>query len=255
MLLIRRLVFAAALALPLMGTPPDAHSAEDGLTVTGQVSLPPAAQRKAAPKRGQGFVPRAKNPLRPPDGHDPRYKMVVVLEGGPIDEVDRKPRSSRYDIIGENFASEMLPVVVGGKVEIRNQGQRSPRLYSTASDDVIPSDPINSKGIRSTKAISEKYKPIDIRDHDAKHFLAHVVAFEHAYFSVLGFDGSFEIKGVPAGTWNIKVWYRDSWVTNLPATTVTVSGKRAPKAVKLSLPAKLTTASQAKPERLPSTDK
>lgn len=246
MLLIRRLVFAAALALPLTGSPSDAHSAEDGLTVTGQVTLPPVAERKPAPKRGQGFVPRAKNPLRPPDGLDPRSKMVVVLSGGPIDETDRKPRSSRYSIIGENFASEMLPVVVNGKVEIRNEGLKSPRLYSTVADDIVPSDPINSKGIRSTKAIAEKHKPIDIRDLDSKHFVGYVVAFEHTYFSVLGYDGDFEIKGVPAGTWNVKVWYQDSWVTNLPATTVTVSGKRDPKAIKVSLPAKLTTASKAK---------
>lgn len=246
MLLIRRLVFAAVLALPLMGTPSDAHSAEDGMTVTGQVSLPPVAERKPAPKRGQGFVPRAKNPLRPPDGHDPRSRMVVVLSGGPIDESDRKPRSSRYKIIGENFASEMLPVVVGGKVEIQNKGLKSPQLYSTVSADFIPSDPINNNGIRSTKATTEKHKPIDIRDLNSKHFIAHVVAFEHTYFSVLAYDGKFEIEGVPAGTWNVKVWYRDSWVTNLPASTVTVSAKRAPKAIRVSLPAKLTTASTDK---------
>lgn len=170
--------------------------------------------------------------------------MVVVLDGGPVDESDRKPRASRYSIIGENFASEMLPVVIGGKVEIRNEGLKSPRLYSTASDDMVPSDPIASKGVRSTIAITEKHKPIDIRDHDSVHFLAHIVAFEHAYFAVLGYDGNFEISGVPAGTWNVKVWYRDAWVTNLPATTITVSGKRAPKAIKIQLPAKLTTASK-----------
>ncbi len=215
------------------------------MKVTGKVDLPPAAQRKAAPKRGQGFVPRAKNPLRPPDGHDPRLQMVVVLEGGPIDEADRKPRASRYEIIGENFASSMLPVVVGGKVEIRNKGLRTPRLYAPAAEDTVPSDPILKNGIRPTKAITDKHKPIEIRDHDSVHFLAHIVAFEHAYFSVLGHDGSFEISGVPAGTWKIKVWYQDSWVTNLPATTVTVS-KREPKPIRVALPAKLTTASKGK---------
>lgn len=216
------------------------------MTVTGRVELPPAAQRKAAPERGQGFVPRAKNPLRPPDGLDPRPQMVVVLDGGPVDEADRQPRTSRYSIIGENFASEMLPVVVGGKVDIKNEGLKSPRLYSRTSKDVVPGDPILPKGTRPTQAISEIGKVIDIRDQDSVHFLAHIVAFEHAYFSVLGYDGSFEIKGVPAGTWKVKVWYRDAWVTNLPETTITIAGKRAPKAAKISLPAKLTTASKDK---------
>jgi hypothetical protein len=172
--------------------------------------------------------------------------MVVVLDGGPVDEADRQPRTSRYAIIGENFASEMLPVVVGGKVDIKNKGLKSPRLYSKTSKDVVPGDPILTGGTRSTQAISELGKVIDIRDQDSVHFLAHIVAFEHAYFSVLGYDGSFEIKGVPAGTWKVKVWYRDAWVTNLPATTITIAGKRAPKAAKISLPAKLTTASKDK---------
>ncbi len=244
--LIRRLASAAALVLLLTTTPPSAEGAENGVTVTGRIDLPPAVQRKPAPKRGQGFVPRAKNPLRPPDGLDPRSQMVVVLEGGPIDEADRQPRASRYEIIGENFASDMLPVVVGGKVEIRNKGLNSPRLYSRISKDIVPGDPILSGGIRSTQAISDKHKIIDIRDQDSVHFLAHIVAFEHAYFSVLGFDGSFSIKGVPAGTWKVKVWYRDAWVTNLPATTITVAAKRAPKAARISLPAKLTTDSKDK---------
>jgi hypothetical protein len=242
----RLLVSAAALALLLTHSPNPAQSAENGSSVTGTVALPPVAQRRPAPKRGQGFVPRAKNPLRPPDGDDPRLQMVVVLDGGPVDDSDRKPRSSRYSIIGENFASEMLPVIVGGKVEIKNLGRKAPRLYSTFAEDIVPSDPINKKGVRPTKAITEKLTPIDIRDHDSVHFLAHIVAFEHAYFSILDDDGNFEIKGVPAGTWKIKIWYRDAWVTNLPATTVTVASKRAPKAVKLTLPAKLTTASKDK---------
>mgnify|MGYP001553124024 FL=1 len=191
-------------------------------------------------------MPRAKNPVRPPDGLNPLPQVVIVLSGGPVDESDKKPRSSRYNIIGENFASEILPVVVGGKVEIKNMGLKAPRLYSTFADDVVPSDPINKKGVRVTKAITEKHTPIDIRDHESVHFLAHIVAFEHAYFAVPDHSGKFEITGVPAGNWKVKVWYRDGWVTNLPKISVSVSGKRAPKAIKVALPAKLkTTATKA----------
>lgn len=247
MLLIRRLlVSAAALALLLTNSPDVAHSAENGVVVTGKVELPPAKSRKQAPKRGQGFVPRAKNPLRPPDGHDPRLQIVIVLDGGPVDDSDKKPRSSRYSIVGENFESDILPVIVGGKVEIKNLGRKAPRLYSTFSEDMVPSDPINKKGVRVTKAITKVHEPIDIREHDTVHFLAHIVAFEHSYFSVLDHTGRFEIKGVPPGTWKVKVWYRDAWVTNIPKTTVTIAGKRAPKQIKLTLPKKLTTASKGK---------
>mgnify|MGYP003631551867 CR=1 FL=1 len=246
MLLIRHLSAGAlALGLMLTSSPNVAQSAPNGQLVTGTVNLPPRASRRPAPQRGQGFVPRAKNPLRPPDGLDPRRNMVVVLEGGPVDEMDKKPRSARYSIVGENFDSEILPVIVGGKVEIKNMGSKTPRLYSESNPDVVPSDPINPKGVRVTEAISKAHTPIDIRDRDSVHFLAHVVAFEHAYFSTLGHDGTFSIEGVPAGTWNIKIWHGDGWVTNIPPATVTIAGKRAPKAVEVALPAKLASAGEA----------
>jgi hypothetical protein len=34
----------------------------------------------------------------------------------------------------------------------------------------------------------------------------HIMVFDHPYFAVTGPDGSFEIKGVPAGTHNFVVW-------------------------------------------------
>lgn len=238
------LVLALALVSPKLATIGTAHAAENGGSVSGQIDLPPVESRKAAPKRGEGFVPRAKNPLRPPNGLDPRPEMVVVLEGGPVDEVDKKPRPARYNIVGENFPSQILPVVVGGKVEIKNLGTRAPRLFSKNQPEVVPSDPINRKGVRSTEAITELHKPIDIRDQDSVHFIAHIVAFEHSYFALPNFAGEFDIEGVPPGTWNVKVWYRDAWVTNLPETTITVSAKKSAK-FKITLPAKLTTEASA----------
>ncbi|MCP4447760.1 MAG: hypothetical protein GY811_20845 [Myxococcales bacterium] len=236
---------ALALALVLTIAPDSVESAPNGRVVTGTVKLPPRAQRRPAPQRGQGFVPRAKNPLRPPDGLDPRRSMVVFLEGGPVDDMDKKPQSSRYSIVGENFDSEILPVIVGGKVEIKNMGRGTPRLYSKSNPDVMPVDPINPKGVRVTEAITKAHVPVDIRDKDSVHFLAHIVAFQHGYFSTLGHDGTFTIKGVPAGSWKVKLWYQDGWVTNIPDTSVTIAGKRDPKAIEVALPAKLAAPGEA----------
>lgn len=238
------LVLAFILVSPKLAALRIAHAAENGGSVSGQIDLPPVGSRRAAPKRVEAFVERAKNPLRPPSGLDPRLEMVVVLMGGPVDEADKKPQTARYNIIGENFPSQILPVVVGGKVEIKNLGTRAPRLFSRSQPDVVPSDPINRKGVRPTIAITELHKPIDIRDRDSVHFIAHIVAFEHAYFAVPNFAGEIDIENVPPGTWNVKVWYRDAWVTNLPETTVTVSSRK-PAKFRIALPAKLSTEASA----------
>jgi hypothetical protein len=239
--LIRRLlVFASALAMFVVAPSPG-HGAEGGFVIKGQVTLPAVGKRKATPSRGQAFVRRAKNPLRPPDGLDPRREIVVVLTGGTADEADLRPRRTKYVIVGENFESDILPVVKGSQVELRNMSNRSIRLYSKSAAGIVDEAPVKNKAARVTKEITELHKPIDIREHDSVHFLAHIVAFENRYYSTVAHDGSFEIKGVPAGTWQVKVWYKDAWVTNIPTTTVTIAGKRPPKPIKVSLPAKLNT--------------
>ncbi len=232
--------FASALALALLlFSPKLAQSAENGSVVSGVVQLPAQDSRRASPRRGQGFVPRAKNHLRPPNGFNPRSRMVIVLDGGPVDETDKQPKDAHYDIIGENFQRDILPVIVGGKIQITNQGRKAPRLYSTILPSVVPGDPINKTGGRETQAIAEAHKEIDLRDHNSVHFLAHIVAFEHGYFSTVAADGSFSIAGVPAGTWKVKVWHKGGWVTNIPDVSVTVVAKRESKGVTIALPVRL----------------
>jgi hypothetical protein len=171
--------------------------------------------------------------------------MVVVLEGGAVDDGDKKPHSSTYNIIGENFETDIFPVVAGSKVEIKNKGRKSPRLYSKAMADLVPGDPINKNGVRLTAAISEPYKVVDVRDHDTVHMVGRIVAFPHAYFSTVDDNGKFSIDGVPPGSWKVKLWYRDGWVSNAPATSINVAARRGARGVKITLPAKIKTGAEA----------
>lgn len=246
-IVIRPLVCAATLTLLpiqfLLHPSNVADAAEGGSQVKGRIALAAKPVRLKADSPGaMCFVAPAATPLGKLQGLDPRPKMVVVLEGGPVDPSDQKPRSIRYDIIGDNFASDILPVVVGGKVEVRNLSRRSPQLYSVSPPNMIPEDPIGKKGVRETSPIESKHTPIEIRDRDATYFSVQVVAFENAYFSTVDYDGNFSISGVPDGTWKVKIWHNDGWVTNAPATSITVGGKRPSKPQTIKLPTKITTA-------------
>jgi len=191
-------------------------------------------------------VPRAKNPLKPPRALDPSGQLVIVLDGGPVDDSDKKPRSRTYEIVGENFATDIFPVVVGSKVEIKNKGRKSPRLTSPTHPDIVPGDPINKSGVRVTEAIAKVGAPVEIRDADSVHLVGHIVAFEHGYFALPDYTGNFSIEGVPPGSWKVKVWYRDGWLP-IPETTVNVVAKRGAKGVKVKIPAKLPAPKTAAP--------
>jgi hypothetical protein len=201
-----------------------AHAGPGGATVTGTVSLPPPSQRGAPPIESQGFVPRAKNPLKPVKAYNPLSSMVVVLEGGPVAADDRTPpgRPASYKIIGESFSRPVMPVQVGREIEIENRGRNSPRLFSPDQDDLLAGDPLNPRGIRSAK-VARPYQAIRVRDRDSAHLQGILVAFPHPYFSRVDDAGRFEIAGVPAGTWRARIWYRNGWLDIKPKP-VKVSG-------------------------------
>jgi hypothetical protein len=207
-------------------------------TVSGTIALADPAQRGEPPARGRGFLARAANPLKPPRAFDPLPQVVVVLEGGAgTAEPPKEP--VRYSIVGQSFSSPILPVMVGAAVELRNDGKASPRLYAPSAPDLLTGDPINPKGARLIKKIAKANQAIELRDHDSAHLSGRIVAFEQPYFSRVDADGKFQITGVPAGPWKVRVWYRDGWVDGVEQSVTVVAKKDA--AVKLSLPAKLAT--------------
>lgn len=213
------------------------EGAPDGSTVTGVIELADPASRPDPPVRSQGFTRRIRGPLKPPQKLDVRDQLVVVLTGGPVDDGDKKPPSAalRYEIIGESFAAPVFPFVAGAKIEIKNSGHREPLLYSPSQENLIEQTPIPGKGVRPIKGkLTEVFKAVDLAARDSAHLRGRLLPLPHAYFSLVDDRGRFEIKGVPAGTWTVKLWYRDGWV-KIGKVTVDVSGKSS-KVASIKLP-------------------
>jgi plastocyanin len=56
---------------------------------------------------------------------------------------------------------------------------------------------------------------------------AHVGVMAHPYFAVTGADGSFEIKGVPAGTYTLAVWHEEFGTSTQSVTIADRESKTA----------------------------
>lgn len=236
---------AAALAAALALAPLPASAVENGGTVTGTITLADPAKRGEPPIKSAGFVRRARNALKAPRPFDPLPHLVVVLDGGTAapEDTEPPPQMPRYTIIGESFDVPILPVVAGSAVEIKNNGKGSPRLYSPDRSDLVPGDPVSPKGERKTKKLDKAGVSYEIRDRESAHLTGRIAVFPHRYFARVKPDGKFEIKGVPAGTWKIKVWYADGWV-EMPAETIEVVAKKEAKLKQpIALPARLPTKS------------
>jgi hypothetical protein len=224
------IILAVAIAAPLV-----ARSAPTGATVEGRVRLPEGGI-KEPDVQYVGYIDRIPNPITELRPYDPRPECFVFLEGGPA-----APEASRPDgktvqwTVNSGFATPILPVVVGTKIEIKNVSRSiTHALYAVDKPDVFSAEPLGPGGSRDVTA-AEPGKALVIRSKDSPHVEARIVALPTRYFAPLRRDGSFSIPDVPAGKWTVMVWYRDGW---LPVQKVIDVGSKTEK-VELRLPDKL----------------
>lgn len=213
----------------------------EGSTVTGTIQLAELSARPELPVRSRGFTRRIRGPLKPPRKADNRDHIVVVLTGGPVADGDKKPpnRTLRYEIIGESFKTPIFPFIAGSKIEIKNTGHRTPLLYSPDSDGLIEETPLPDKGVRPIKKeLTEPYSLTELRARNSAHLRGVLLPLPNAYFSLVDDSGKYEIKGVPAGKWKVKLFYRNGWI-QMPDTEVTVTAGRPAKAPNIKLPAEI----------------
>src|SRR5690606_37268064 len=117
----------------------------------------------------EGFVAQAPNLLKPPRAFDPRPYAIVVLEGGPVAEEDRKPPREpvRYRVIDEAFEAPVLPFVTGSNIEIRNDGTGEPRVFAPARPDLITGEPIKPRRASVIKKLALSGQALELRGRDS----------------------------------------------------------------------------------------
>ena len=80
-----------------------------------------------------------------------------------------------------------------------------------------------SQGMKTTRtfAVPEMELPLECNVHGWMHAKAFVM--DHPFFAVSGDDGSFSIKGLPAGTYTLEAWH-EKYGTKTATVTVAANG-------------------------------
>lgn len=194
--------------------------------VRGTIGFKPEKLGKP-PVRNRGFVERIENPLRPIRDFEPWPYLVVVLEGGPVDdEAKQAPGGTvTYELRGESFHVPLLPVIAGTRIKLDNKGLRATTLVTPEEPELVDSVALNPLGSHEFK-VATPHQVILIRGAESSHLRGRVVGFPDRYFAPVDDRGRFELKGVPEGTWKLRVWFRDGWIDGVEQTVEVQKKKR-----------------------------
>lgn len=126
------------------------------------------------------------------------------LEGRAFDAPSATASLTNHDCI---YKPHVLAVQVDQPVNIINDDAtlHNVHSYSTANKSWNIGLPI--KGMKQVKKFSEPELPVTLKCDVHPWMKGYVGVFSHPYFQVTGTDGTFELKGLPAGEYMIEVWH------------------------------------------------
>lgn len=147
---------------------------------------------------------------------------------------------------GKNADAEKALLEKNAHVQIDNKNcefvPRSTALMKGQLVDFTSSDPVghnshytgftNNKNValppkgKTTEKLVSEARPIVLKCDIHPWMKGHMLVMDHPFFAVTDTDGSFEIKGVPAGTQNLVVWQEEvGYVTKNLAKGIPVTVK------------------------------
>ena len=219
------ILFAITLTLGWSAAPVAAQGGGVGGTVKFTGTAP------ANPKIDMSEEPTCK--AKTPNAVDP---VVVTSKGGLANVFvyvkSGLPAGGKYatpttavviDQSGCLYHPRVLGVMVNQPIEIRNSDAVLHNIKAVPKKNRGFNISQPSAGMKTTRtfAVPEMELPLECNVHGWMHAKAFVM--DNPFFAVSGDDGSFSIKGLPAGTYTLEAWH-EKYGTKTATVTVGATG-------------------------------
>ena len=128
---------------------------------------------------------------------------------------------------GCKYHPHVFGIQVGQSVEIVNSDPTLHNVHAVPKANGEFNFGQASKGMKSSRKFDKPEVMVPFRCDVHGWMAAYGGVVPHPYFAVTNADGTFEIKGLPAGTYTVEVWHER---LGTQTTKVTVDGKSSAKA-------------------------
>jgi plastocyanin len=229
--MMRRLGLTIALGAAVVGlvAARAPHAAQGGGTVTGRVKFTGA-------KPANAKIDMAEEPeCKKKHTTQPTAETAVIGANGALANVfvyvkSGLPAGAKYpapstpvviDQDGCHYTPHVIGIQVGQTLEIRNSDPvlHNIKAKGTKNRPFNISQPTAGMKTNRTFSAPEVMVPLECNVHGWMN--AFVGVQPHPFFAVSGTDGSFTIKGLPAGTYTIEAWHEKF---GTQTATVTIAG-------------------------------
>jgi len=123
---------------------------------------------------------------------------------------------------GCRYAPHVLGIQVGQPLEVLNNDETLHNVHAVAKTNREFNAGQPLKGIKNTFTFTAKEVMVPFRCDVHNWMNAWVGVLDHPFFSVTGTDGTFELKGLPPGTYTVEAWHEK---LGTQTQTVTVGEK------------------------------
>jgi plastocyanin len=149
--------------------------------------------------------------------------LVYVKDGLPAKTYEAPKQKLVFDQVGCDYKPHVLGIMIGQELDIKNS---DPTLHNVHSLSKLNGQ-FNRAQPMKNMVMTEKFDKVEtfkVKCEVHPWMNAYIGVFNHPYFTVTGDDGSFTLKGVPAGEYTIEAW-QEKYGTQTAKVKVDASGK------------------------------
>ena len=196
----------AAAVRPAEAAPGGGATISGSVTVTGNVPAPAKIKMAADPVCTQAHPDAVTTQEVVAADGKLQYALIYVKEGLP----GSFPTPAEPVVINQTgcmYEPHVFGIQTGQKLEILNSDAtlHNVNCQPKANKKFNIAQP--TKGMKSVKTFDQPEVPVPFKCNVHPWMTAYAGVFSHPFFAVSAADGSFSIKGLPAGTYTVEAWH------------------------------------------------